>query len=242
MRPWQWASSSVPDLVRNVVSTDGSKNEHGRGCPRIVSRGALSTASVMAKACSWWAQKELATKSKLSGGGVIPWVEGRGGVSGSPNRGCRGVDLTATGVGTGSCTLGLGATASARAKVVLPSTLALTHSFALPLGRLLGVLLKKPKGTSLLSTSMIKMNITLFTTLIGQWGTSASAHLTRWVWSWGANSTQKMEPSSASWAQRIWWMRLSLSRNHLFWKMLRMSKTERSMTEPLEGLPWWAEA
>ena len=89
-------------------------------------------------------------------------------MSGSPNRGCRGVDLTATGVGMGSCTLGLGATASARAKVVLPSTLALTCSFALPLGRLLGVLLKKPKGTSLLSTSMIKTNITLFTTLIGQ--------------------------------------------------------------------------
>ena len=30
---------------------------------------------------------------------------------------------------------------------------------------------------------------------------------------------------------------VSLSRNHLFRKMLKMSKTERSMTEPLEGLP-----
>ena len=56
------------------------------------------------------------------------------------------------------------------------------------------------------------------------------AHLTRWEWYWGVNSTHEIFPSSSFWAKMTLVKRWALKRNQRWQKMLWMLKTESLMS------------
>ncbi len=105
---------------------------------------------------------------------------------------------------------------------------------------------KKTWLSFLLRSSKIYTSSTFFTLGTGR-GTRATAHLTRWEWYWGVNSTQEMSPSSVFWAEMTFCKRLVLERNQQRRNLFRMSKTDRptSLDASLLGLPlpisvgWW---